>query len=201
MCNISSVEANKNTVLDIRVESAVKWAIDIANDDIHGYSQGAENATVKNPYTGSREGALPLEKRNSAWTPDFDCSSLVYWALENGGFPIIEQWQNYNPKFRKVYNGKQYTGDAATVWQDLKGLGGWQKFSWKEMKNNLRRGDIIYRKGHIAIYIGNGKTVEARGVKNPRGGGDYRTGDQGGEIGIYEPYDREWLEVYRYTGK
>ena len=184
---------------DPRVEAAIKFALDVAADNTHGYSQGAENATKKDPYTGSREGALPEELRNSAWTPDYDCSSLIYWSLEKGGFKIIEQWQNHNPKFSKTYNGKQYTGDASTVWQDLEPLGGWTKYSWKEMKNNLKRGDIIYRKGHIAFYIGDGKTVEARGVNSPRGG-DYKTGDQGGEIDIYQPYDRTWLEVYRYTG-
>ena len=47
--------------IDSRVESAVEWAIEIAKDDTHGYSQGAENATPSHPYTGSREG------------PDYDC--------------------------------------------------------------------------------------------------------------------------------
>ena len=183
------------------IERAIQFALDIAADNTHGYSQGAENATKKNPYTGSREGALPESKRPENWTPDFDCSSLIYWSLEKGGFKIIEQWQNNNPKFWNSYNGKQYTGDANTVWQDLEPLGGWEKYSWNEMKNDLKRGDIIYRKGHIAFYIGNGQTVEARGVNNPKGKGSYKTGDQGGEIDIYQPYDRNWLEVYRYVRK
>ena len=198
--NFTNAEATKNIMPDSRVESAVKWAIDIANDDTHGYSQGAENATEKNPYTGSREGALPAEERYLGWTPDFDCSSLIYWALEKGGFSIIEQWQNNNPKFWKSYNGKQYTGDAATVWQDLEPLGSWTKYSFNEVKNNLRRGDILYKKGHISIYIGNGQTVQARGVNNPKNRGHYETGDQGGEIDFYKVQDHRWTEVYRYTG-
>ena len=191
---------DKSVAPDARVESALQFALSMAKDNVHGYSQGAENATASNPYTGSREGALPAEKRNSVWTPDFDCSSLVYWSLEKGGFKIIEQWQNNNPEYWSRYKGEQYTGDADTVWMDLEKLGGWKKYSWNEIKNNLHRGDILCSRGHIAFYIGNGQTVEARGVNNPRGG-EYRTGDQGGEIDIYNAQGRNWIEVYRYVGK
>ena len=103
--------------IDSRVESAVQWAIEIANDETHGYSQGAENATAYNPYTGSREG------------PDYDCSSLVYHAFNHGGFAIIDAWHK-NPKYMSRYNGRQYSGDADTIWEDLSVGGGWKKFSW-----------------------------------------------------------------------
>ncbi|WP_026767171.1 NlpC/P60 family protein [Selenomonas ruminantium] len=170
------------------MEKAVVWALQIAADNRHGYSQGAENATANNPYTGSREG------------PDYDCSSLVYHALEQAGFPIIAAWQK-NPDYYKLYDGKQLTGDADTIWPDLQKIGGFTKYSWAEVKDNLQRGDILCRpEAHVAIYIGDGKTVEARGVNNPKGG-EYHTGDQGGEIDCYSAYGRGWTEVYRYTGK
>lgn len=170
------------------MEKAVAWALQIAADNRHGYSQGAENATASNPYTGSREGT------------DYDCSSLVYHALDHAGFPIIAAWQK-NPDYYKLYNGKQLTGDADTIWPDLQRIGGFTKYSWAEVKDNLQRGDILCKPdAHVAIYIGNGKTVEARGVNNPKGG-EYRTGDQGGEIDCYSAYGRGWTEVYRYTGK
>jgi len=170
------------------MEKAVVWALQIAADNRHGYSQGAENATANNPYTGSREG------------PDYDCSSLVYHALDQAGIPIIAAWQK-NPDYYKLYDGKQLTGDADTIWPDLQKIGGFTKYSWAEVKDNLQRGDILCRpEAHVAIYIGDGKTVEARGVNNPKGG-EYRTGDQGGEIDCYSAYGRGWTEVYRYTGK
>lgn len=172
---------------DSRVESAVTWAIAIANDQSHGYSQGAENATAYRPYTGSRDG------------PDYDCSSLVYYAFDHAGFNIIGNWHK-NPVFMARYNGRQNVGDADTIWADLSVDGGWQKFSWQEVQNNLQRGDILCTpQRHVAIYIGDGKTVEARGVNNPRGG-DWGTGDQGGEIDFYDAYGRGWTEVYRYVG-
>ncbi len=54
----------KASALDSRVEAAIKWAVNIANDNSHGYSQA---------------------KRNG---PDYDCSSLVSTAFKMGGFPV-----------------------------------------------------------------------------------------------------------------
>ena len=173
--------------IDSRVESAVQWACDIANDDTHGYSQGAENATYYNPYTGSRDGA------------DYDCSSLVYHALDHAGFNIVEAWRK-NSKYISRYQGRQEVGDADTIWEDLSVDGGWKRYSWVEAKDNLQRGDILCNPHHVAFYIGDGKTVEARGVNNPTGRGRYETGDQGGEIDFYDAYGRSWTEVYRYVG-
>lgn len=52
------------SALDYRVEAAIQWAVNIANDDTHGYSQA--NRT----------------------SPNYDCSSLVSFAFKNGGFPV-----------------------------------------------------------------------------------------------------------------
>ena len=162
------------------IEDALQFAINIANDQSHGYSQGMY------PYQGSREG------------PDYDCSALIYHSLQHAGFKVIDNWHN-NPEFINRYNGKQYSGDADTLWYDLGD--GWVKYSWNEIKDNLKRGDILcIPDKHIAFYIGDGKTVEARGVNNPTGRGRYETGDQGGEIDFYNAYDRYWIEVYRYVG-
>ena len=163
------------------IEVAVQWAIDIANDQSHGYSQGNP------PYQGSRD------------SPDYDCSSLVYYALDRAGFNIINNWHN-NPLYMSRYDGKQFVGDADTIWQDLSVDGGWQKFSWYDIKDNLVRGDILCDPAHhVAFYIGDGLTVEARGVYNPIGG-SYATGDQGGEIDFYSAFNRGWTEVYRFIG-
>ena len=96
------------------------------------------------------------------------------------------------------YDGKQLTGDADTIWTDLGE--GWIKISWNDAEDNLQRGDILCApQRHVAIYIGDGMTVEARGVNNPKGG-SYETGDQGGEIDFYSAFGRGWTEVYRYVG-
>ncbi len=50
--------------LDPKVEAMVAWAIEIAEDDSHGYSQ------------------------NNRYGPDYDCTSFVCTALLEGGFQL-----------------------------------------------------------------------------------------------------------------
>ena len=185
----SSTSTSSNNVSS-KIEVYVKWALDIAADNSHGYSQReSANVNLSNNanYQGSRNG------------PEYDCSSLVYYALDKAGFNIIANWRK-NPEFQSLYQGKQAVGDAADIWTDLQPLGGWKKFSWSEVRNKLVRGDILCNpEKHCGIYIGDGKTVEAKGVNNPRGG-SYEPGDQGGEIDIYDAQSYGWTEVYRYVG-
>ena len=49
---------------DNKVEAAISWAIGIANDDSHGYSQSVR------------------------WGPHYDCSSFVYSAFCQAGFNL-----------------------------------------------------------------------------------------------------------------
>lgn len=49
---------------DYRIEKAIEWAIAIANDNSHGYSQSSRNG------------------------PNYDCSSFVSHAFKNAGFAI-----------------------------------------------------------------------------------------------------------------
>lgn len=46
------------------IEKAVTWAVQIANDNSHGYDQG------------------------NRWGPDYDCSSLVISAFRQAGVPL-----------------------------------------------------------------------------------------------------------------
>lgn len=54
-----------------KIESYVKWALDIAADDRHGYSQAVR------------------------WSPDYDCSSFVISALEAAGLPMRAYGASY----------------------------------------------------------------------------------------------------------
>ena len=53
------------------IEKYVTWAVSIANDNSHGYSQAAR------------------------WSPDYDCSSFVISALEAAGFPMMAYGASY----------------------------------------------------------------------------------------------------------
>lgn len=53
------------------INKAVSWAIAIANDDSHGYSQ------------------------QSRWSPDYDCSSFVISAWQQAGVPVRTSGASY----------------------------------------------------------------------------------------------------------
>ena len=61
------------------IERAVSWAVGIAQDDSHGYSQ----------YT--------------RWGPDYDCSSLVISAYEQAGVPVKEAGATYTANMRRAF--------------------------------------------------------------------------------------------------
>ena len=61
------------------IERAVSWAVSIAQDDSHGYSQ---------------------YKR---WGSDYDCSSLVISAYEQAGVPVKEAGATYTANMRRAF--------------------------------------------------------------------------------------------------
>ena len=62
-----------------KVEYAVQWALGIANDSSHGYSQ------------------------INRWGPDYDCSSLIITAYENAGIPVKEAGATYTRNMEQAF--------------------------------------------------------------------------------------------------
>ena len=67
-----------STDSSIKVENAVKWLIDIANDDTHGYDQ------------------------DNRWSPDYDCSSFVISGFEQAGIPLKTNGATYTGDMKQV---------------------------------------------------------------------------------------------------
>jgi len=61
------------------IERAVSWAVGIAQDDSHGYSQ------------------------HKRWGSDYDCSSLVISAYEQAGVPVKEAGATYTANMRRAF--------------------------------------------------------------------------------------------------
>lgn len=128
----------------------VQWALNIAADNSHGYSQSNRNG------------------------PDYDCSSLVYYALKNSGFPV-----------ETVSSGAWTVASMDGCINRL----GFTKFAITSVAQ-LQPGDILITSdlGHTEIYIGNGQTVGAhQGSTDGLGmyGNGERQGDQtGNEISV-----------------
>lgn len=60
-------------------EKAVEWALSIANDNSHGYSQV------------------------NRWGPDYDCSSFVISAYEQAGVPVKEAGASYTGNMKNAF--------------------------------------------------------------------------------------------------
>lgn len=119
--------------------SWVAWAKQIADDDSHGYSQVHRNGD-----------------------PDYDCSSLVYYALKNAGFDVGSYAFNTS-------------GEPAVLEK-----AGFERHDWTKV-GDLQTGDIVWRDGHTEIYMGDGKFVGAHhdengGITGSKGGD--QTGDE-----------------------
>ena len=136
----------------------VKWALDIAANDLHGYCQLHRTGEV-----------------------DYDCSSLVYYALLN-----CRHISDQGYPFTTVTMG--YTLDK----------NGFKKIDFKEVGlEGLCEGDILVNPEHTEIYIGNGQTVgahiDASGRINCLSG----EGDQDGNEIRITSCGVNWNYVYR----
>ncbi|MGL6108222.1 C40 family peptidase [Romboutsia sp.] len=86
----------------------------------------------------------PLEKNNYIGQQAFDCSGLTYWA------------------YKKV-TGVKIGYSTVEQKEVLK--------NYKVDMNNLQPGDLIFTPGHVVLYTGNGKMVNAASKRAyPKGG-------------------------------
>ena len=149
-----------------KIEKAIEWALNIANDSSHGYDQA------------------------SRWGPNYDCSSFLISAWQAAGVPVKSK-------------GATYTGNMKSVFL---------KCGFKDVTKNdnvefgigagLKRGDILlHERNHTAMYLGEGRIVQAS--INERGGiTGGQSGDQTGvEIHIRNYYNYPWQVILRYVGE
>lgn len=73
------------------VSAAVNWAVNIAEDNSHGYDQG------------------------SRWGPDYDCSSLVISAYEAAGVPVKTNGATYTGDMYQVFTALGFQ-DVTAGW-------------------------------------------------------------------------------------
>ena len=134
--------------------------------------------TAVNIATDNSHGYSQINRQG----PDYDCSSLVCYCYSSAGANI---------------NGATYTGNMRRCLTSA----GWECISPVPALKLLRPGDILLNEiHHTAIYIGDGKIVEAYGDELGGIGHGARTGDQTGkEIRItpYYKFSKGWDCVLR----
>lgn len=147
-----------------RREVFVDQALHYAEDDTHGYSQ--------KPPSGR-------------WGPDYDCSSLLYQAANDAGYP--------------VGTGSDKVRFTGTMLKDFE-KAGFQILPFANVGiSDLEIGDILLNLAlHAEVYVGNGESVGATGSET--GGFVGKAGDQTGREIEKHPvttFDKEWDYILR----
>ena len=128
----------------------VSWAVSIANDPAHGYDQAY------------RDG------------PDYDCSSLVAYALRAAGYDV------------GIFDTYGEISELERI--------GFQRLAYDP--SNLQPGDILWSAEHTEIYVGNNEAVGAH--QNEFGGIKGGTpGDQTGDEISVSPMYRGYSYLFR----
>lgn len=122
--------------------------------------------------------------QGSRWGPDYDCSSSTIKAYQQAGVPLT-----------CTYTGNMRADMLANGFKDV------TKDITLKTGDGLKKGDVLlHETHHTALYIGNGKIVNAGGNEYGKATGG-RTGDQTGkEIAIINYYNFPWQYVLRYEG-
>lgn len=118
---------------------------------------------------------------------DYDCSSAIIQACENAGIPVKTKGATYTGNMRSVFLRTEFKDVTASV-NRVTGAG-------------LLRGDVLLNnRYHTAIYVGDGKEVEASiNEKGTATGG--KPGDQTGREFLVRSYrNYPWDCVLRYVG-
>ncbi|WKJ90615.1 peptidoglycan amidohydrolase family protein [Methylomonas montana] len=161
------------------LEKALKFAVDIANDDSHGYNWGSEGRKGK---------------------PDYDCSSLVCTALKHGGFDIGGASYTGDMRDNLVARGWK------TISESSKKRGDILLYDYYDKKTKKHKGHVAF---YLDIYDGpgkyHGKKCLVQASWNEKGdnsdGTDGKPGDQNGhEIEVLKYYNYPWNYILRWTG-
>ena len=147
------------------IEAAIKWGTAIANDNSHGYSQITRYGN-----------------------PNYDCSSLVCYAMQAAGFNIA---------ITSTHSMKNmFLAEGHWEWIPSYQLGDLSNYGVLSGQSSLRRGDILLNEqNHTELYLGGGMSLGAHWDW------DGVNGDSSGtEISVAQYWDSNWDGILRYTG-
>lgn len=157
----------------LRREIAAQVMEHYCNHDAHGYSQ-PNRAGDGTTETITLSDGSKVRGRGG----DKDCSELVRQCYECAGV-LGGYWDDY------MWTGNE---DEILTAHGFKRVG----------LSDIVRGDVLWRSGHTAIYLGGGKIGEAH-HGDYSGGLSGRKGDQDGtEVRITTYYQSAWSRAYHY---
>ena len=152
-----------------KVEKAIRWMEDMANNNKHGYDQ---------TYRWGEKG-------------DYDCSSAVYMAWEHAGIQV----KTYS--FNKY--GCAYTGVMKAVFTHFGFKDVTSKINLATGSGLKRGDILLNDSHHVAMYCGNGKEVEASINEKGKATGGKPGDQTCKEFLIRSYRNYPWNRVLRYS--
>lgn len=148
----------------------VEWAKRIADENKVGYADptgGHMNDWARRDNGHRNE----LDRTPRGYV---DCSSFCWYAISRNG------WGNVSPFDKKTEDKGIYGPFTTSSAEEYMSKINCSKTDWDGNVDNLRPGDILLKPGHhMAIYIGDGRTVEANNTSDFDKQVDYRKADKG----------------------
>ena len=155
-------------------ERIAQIAEHIAEHDSHGYSQNNREGDGTTETVTLSDGS-----KVTIHGGDYDCSEMAR-VCSNGALT-----GSYKGPIEFMWTGNQNEEMLAAGFVRVN-------------LSDIVRGDVLWRSGHTAIYIGNGLISEAHHGDYP-GGLSGRQGDQDGtEVRIATYYESAWTRAYHY---
>lgn len=176
-------------------EGAVEWAKRVANSKNVGYTQ---DEAAKDTETGRESikkydgSTKTVEQKRSS-----DCTAFVWYAWMNGG------------KNKKCEEASANWAPNTGSFDDYYPKAGFEKHQLTNV-SELQAGDVLWRDGHAALYIGDGKIAQASqnengGISGGEVGDQTQTSEDGEEDNIGEcninDIGTSFTYYWRYTGK
>ena len=144
-----AVTCRKSTCQE-QINGAVDWAVKIANDNSFSYGTGSGAHHNGCYFCGTNYGPRKYMKPSKKYKKTYCCNPFVHAAFAHGA---------QNPKMLKGCRKASGIGmEKSTFYK----FDCW-KCVGKPAYKNLKKGDVLVKPTHVAMYIGKGKMVEASG--------------------------------------
>ena len=162
-----------------QIDAAVNWAVKIAGDNSFAYGSGSDAHHNGCYFCGTNYGPRKYMKPSKRYRKTYCCNPFVHAAYAHGA---------KHPKMLTGCRSASGIGMEKSTFYQFKC---W-KCVGKPAYKDLQKGDVLVKYNHVAMYIGQGKLVEASG-----GGWD------AGSIAVKKMSHSRYGEfsyVMRYTG-
>ena len=166
--NTGDNSSTDTSTREAQIKAAVNWAINIANDNSFSYGKKPYASKMGCYYCGTNGAKAKAAKGHvtppsgRSWEKTYVCNTFVSAAFAHGANDPV--FLKYDQKGSAGLPGDNTKSEA------LKRLGNHVKDMGKPAYSELEAGDILgITHQHTALYIGNGKYVDATSYGDPWG--------------------------------